>query len=63
MREDTVAPVRYLVGAHTAVVVCRDVDIVKAVADTRFALFFNHGKIVYTRWLQHILHVLFIKQS
>jgi hypothetical protein len=26
-------------------VVCRDVDIDKAVADTHFALFFNHGEL------------------
>uniref|UniRef100_A0A383WQ86 Aldehyde dehydrogenase domain-containing protein n=1 Tax=Tetradesmus obliquus TaxID=3088 RepID=A0A383WQ86_TETOB len=31
-------------GGKSPVVVCKDVDIDKAVADTHFALFFNHGQ-------------------
>jgi acyl-CoA reductase-like NAD-dependent aldehyde dehydrogenase len=44
-------------GGKSPVVVCRDVDIDKAVADTHFALFFNHGERLLL--LKQMLHVFF----
>jgi acyl-CoA reductase-like NAD-dependent aldehyde dehydrogenase len=42
-------------GGKSPVVVCRDVDIDKAVADTHFALFFNHGEVHLLNYFVYVI--------